>query len=165
MWTETWPPLLSSNTNAQALIAFIEDTYSQGDVVTVTHYLLPGSGKAPNGNGGGTPVVNTASQTGASLSISGWATSATGVMLTGDVFTCSGLNQLFRVTATANASASGVAAVSIYPPIVSGGSPATGAAITTTGATIRAVIEDYTVPNAGPDEWMGGVSVTFHEAV
>lgn len=164
-WTESWSALYAGNTDVQALVTFIEDTYHQGDTITVTHYLLPGSGKAPNGNGGGTPLVETASQTGATLSIDGWTNSATGVMLTGDCFTVSGLNQLFRCTATADASSSGVASIPINPPLVTGGSPAANAAITTTGAKIRAVIDAYNVPTAGPDEFMGNLSVTFFEAI
>lgn len=164
-WTETWPVLKAGVANVEALTAFIENTYHQGTVIDATHYLLPGSGKSANGAGGGTPLVDTASQTGSSLITDGWPTSATGVVFAGDVFRVAGLKQLFRSTSTVNASSSGVATLTINPPIAVGGSPVDDAALTISGAKIRSVIVSYEIPNAGPDEFMAGVKVVFREAV
>jgi len=164
-WTESWGVLSAGNADVQALTSFIEDTYQQGTAITLTHYLLPGSGKAPNGSGGGTPVVNGPSQSGSVLVIDGFPTSATGVVAAGDVLGVAGLTQVIRSTSTVNASASGSASVTINPPIAVGGSPSDGAAITTTGVEFTAYIEDYTIPRAAPDEFMAGMTVMFRESV
>lgn len=105
---------------------------------------------------GGTPLVNGASQTGASLVTDGWTNSITGVLKQGDVFTIAGVHavnpitkqalaslQQFLVTADANSGATtGPATVSIYPSIVTSGalqtvdaSPADNAAITVVSGT------------------------------
>jgi hypothetical protein len=103
---------------------------------------------------GGTPLVNGASQTGASLITDGWSNSITGVVKAGDVFTVAGVYkvnpvskvstgvlQQFVVTADANSNGSGQATISISPSITTStafqtvsGSPADNAAITMVGA-------------------------------
>ena len=101
---------------------------------------------------GSTPVVNGASQTGASLITDGWAVS-TAVLKEGDVFTVAGVNGLnyfsyantgllrqFVVTADVTSDGSGNATIPIDPPITTTGqqrtvnaSPADGAALTVYG--------------------------------
>jgi hypothetical protein len=108
---------------------------------------------------GGTPLVNGASQTGATLACDGWSNSITGVLKAGDIFTMAGVYavnpvtkqstgrlQQFVVTADANSNGSGqIAALAISPSIVTSGttqtvtaSPADNAAMTVlgTGATV-----------------------------
>ncbi len=107
------------------------------------------------GTQGGTPLVNGATQTGASLVTDGWSNSITGVVKKGDVFTIPGVYavnpvskntlgslQQFVVTADANSSGAGAATISIYPSIVTSGatktvsnSPADNAAITMVGSS------------------------------
>ena len=163
MWTETWPILKAGATDVEALLAFIESHYNTLTILTVTHYLLPGSGKAPNGAGGGTPLVNGATQSGTSLITDGWPNS-TLVMRAGDCFKLDSLNILYRVTADGTSDGSGNLTLSINPPIASGNSPATNAALTLTGNKIRAYIAAYHAPPAPPDEYMRGLQVTFREA-
>lgn len=165
VWTETWSVLSASASNVQALVAFIETHFHQGTVLDVIHYQLPGSGKAPNGAGGGTPLVNGASQTGASLVTDGWSNSITGVVYSGDVFRVAGLNQTFRSTSTVNSTSSGAATLTINPPIAAGGSPANNAALTRASCVVRAVIDSYDLPSCPPDQYFSGLSVTFREAV
>jgi hypothetical protein len=101
-----------------------------------------------------TPVVNGANQTGSSLSTNGWASGAT-TLNRGDTFTIAGVNSLnplaystngrlqqFTVKATVSDVTGAIAALQIDPPIITSGqlatvdaSPASGAAITVTGAT------------------------------
>lgn len=102
----------------------------------------------------GTPLVNGASQTGASLVTDGWTNSTTGILLDGDQFTIAGVNsvnpvskadtgqlQVFTVTADADSGATtGPATLSITPSITTSGayqtvtaSPADNAAITVIG--------------------------------
>ena len=107
------------------------------------------------GTQGGTPLVNGASQSGASLITDGWSNSITNVVRAGDIFTIAGvyavnavtkqtLNRLqqFVVTASANSDGSGNATLSISPSIVATGTtqnvsnvPADNAAITVLGAS------------------------------
>jgi hypothetical protein len=106
------------------------------------------------GNYAGTPVVNGASQTGASLITNGWSSSLPGLLNVGDVFTVAGVYavnprnrqstgslQNFLVQSTAASDGSGNSTLSIYPAITTSGayqtvsgSPANGAAIVVKGA-------------------------------
>jgi len=165
VWRETWPPMKASGADAQALFTFVENAYNTGATFNLVHYLLPGSGLAPNGAGGGTPLVAGASQSGTTLNTNGWTPSTSGVVKTGDCIKIGGLNQLFRVTADASSTTGGTAALSINPPILAGSSPTDATGITTTGCKLRAFVAAYSpLPEAGPDEIIGGFSVTFREA-
>lgn len=102
---------------------------------------------------GGTPLVNGASQTGATLSTKGWTAAAASRLKQGDVFTVAGVNavnpitkqstgalQQFVVTADFSSDGSGNGSVGISPSIITSGatqtvtaSPADGAAITVVG--------------------------------
>jgi hypothetical protein len=102
---------------------------------------------------GGTPLVNGASQTGASLVTDGWSNSITGVLKAGDIITLpsvfavnpitkqsTGRLQQFVITADANSSGAGAATFAISPSITVSGttqtvtaSPADDAAITVLG--------------------------------
>lgn len=164
VWQETWSALLAGDEDVQELITTIEDLYNTGATCTLTHYLLPGSGKAANGAGGGTPLVNGADQSGTSLVTDGWTASAAVRMKAGDCFTVAGVDVLFRATADISSDGSGNATITIQPPIVAGSSPANNAALTIASATLTAVVEDYTAASAGPAEYLGGLAVTFREA-
>ena len=164
MWQEAWPALPAGNEDVQELLVTIENLFNTGATCTLTHYLLPGSGKAAHGAGGGTPLVNGADQSGTSLVTDGWTASAAVRMKAGDCFTVAGLDVLFRATADISSDGSGNATITIEPPIVAGSSPANNAALTIASATLTAVILDYTDSTAGPDEFIGGLSVTFREA-
>jgi hypothetical protein len=103
---------------------------------------------------GGTPLVNGASQTGASLITDGWTAAAASRLKKGDVFTIAGVNavnpitkqltgslQQFVVTADLSSDGSGNATIAISPSIVTSGptqtvsgSPADNAALTVVGA-------------------------------
>lgn len=163
-WQETWPVLSAGSASAQALFAFVESYYNLGSTFDITHYLLPGSGKAINGAGGGTPKIVGASEAGTSIDTDGWPNS-TLVLKAGDCIKISGLYQLFRVTADATTNGSGEVTLSLNPPILVGSSPGDNADITTSGCKIRAFIVEYSpLPAAGPDEYVAGFSVTFREA-
>ncbi len=103
---------------------------------------------------GGTPLVNGAGQTGASLVTDGWTAAAANRLKKGDVFTLplvfavnpvskasTGVLQQFVVTADTDSTAGGAATIPIYPSIVTSGaqqtvtaSPADNAALTIVGA-------------------------------
>ena len=162
-WTETWPVLPAGSEDVQELLATIESLYSTGASSTLTHYLLPGSGKARHGIGGGAPRVNAASQSGSSLVTYNWNNSVTGAMKAGDCFTIAGLTVLFRVTADASSDGGGASTLAILPPILAGSSPDGSAVLTVAGAVMTAIIMDYAMPSAGPSEFIAGLTVTFRE--
>jgi hypothetical protein len=103
---------------------------------------------------GGTPLVDGATQTGASLLTKGWTTAAASRLKKGDIFTLASVYsvnpvskdilpdlQQFVVTADFSSDASGNGSVAISPSIVTSGayqtvntSPADGAALTILGA-------------------------------
>lgn len=101
----------------------------------------------------GTPLVNGASQTGASLATDGWTNSTTGILRQGDIFTIAGVNavnpisyedtgalQQFVVTADANSGATtGPATLSISPSISVTGSAKTVTALPADNAAITVV--------------------------
>ena len=172
VWTETWGAIAAGNEDVQELLAFIENLYNTGATCTLTHYLLPGSGLAANGSGLGSPKVNGPGQSGTSLMTYGWTASETGVMKAGDCFTVPGVDVLFRVTADASSDGSGLETLSIEPPVIAGSSPTNSGALTCkfpdpvggTAASLTAVITAYTGAQAGPDQFIGGLTVTFREA-
>ena len=164
IWQETWGPLLASNEDAQELFATVASLYNTGDTCTLTHYLLPGSGKAANGGGGGTPLIDGASQAGTSITTDGWTAAAANRMKAGDCFTIAGLTPLFRAVSDVASDGSGDATITITPPIISGNSPADNAALTIASANLTAIVLDYSQASAGPDEYIGGFTVTFQEA-
>ncbi len=165
LWEEAWPDLKVGDTDVESLLAWISWAFSTQEIFDITHPALAGSGKSPNGAGGGTPVISGASQTGEDIDTSGWSTGVTGVVKAGDVLRIVGLNQLFQVIADADSDGSGLATISLNPPIVSGSSPANGAGITRSGCVIRATIWDYTQPDAGIADFISGLRVTFREMV
>lgn len=163
MWEEVWPDLRLGRADVEALLAWIEWAHSTQQIFDITHLALPGSGKAPKGAGGGTPLVNGATQTGESLATDGWSNSVTNVVRAGDVIRIAGLTPLFRVVLDANSNGSGEATLKINPPIPAGSSPADNAGITRTGCTIRAMIWDYVEPPGRPGQFISGLRVTFRE--
>jgi hypothetical protein len=164
MWQEAWPALPAGSADVQALLTTIENLFNTGATCTLSHYLLPGSGKDANGGGGGAPKVNGPGQSGTSLMTYGWTAAAAVRMKAGDCFTVPGCDVLFRATADVSSDGSGLATIPIEPPIVAGSSPTNSGVLTIASATLTAVILDYTDSTAGPDEFIGGLSVTFREA-
>ena len=164
IWTESWSALPAGNEDVQELLTTIENLFNTGATCTLTHYLLPGSGMSANGGGGGTPLVDGASQSGTSLVTDGWTAAAANRMKAGDCFTVAGLTVLFRAVSDVASDSSGDATITIEPPIVAGSSPGNNAALTIASANLTAVIQEYSAASAGPDEYIGGLTVTFREA-
>ncbi|QDL55299.1 hypothetical protein [Rhodoferax aquaticus] len=100
-------------------------------------YLHNMAQPTPRGAAGGTPVVNGAAQTGASLATSGWPASST-VLKEGDFFAVNG--ELKMATADALSTAGGLATLTFEPPLRS--SPGNGLAITTTKPLATFRLED-----------------------
>ncbi len=116
------------------------------------------------GAGGGTPLVNGASQTGASIVTNGWPND-TLVLKAGDVVQFAGVTLVYDVTADVTSDGSGNATIPISPNIFSGGSPTNGGAVTITASVVfRAkILERPRIPLAKADEWIAGLRVAFVE--
>lgn len=164
LWTEEWADLRLGNPNVDALLGWLEWAQQTQDVFDVTHLSLPGSGKAPNGAGGGTPLVMGASQTGTSLVTDGWSPTVTKVVAGGDVIRIAGLTPLYRVRDDVNSNGSGQATLTVTPAIPAGNSPADNAGITRTGCTLRAVIwPKIEMPTGRAGSLIRGLRVSFRE--
>ena len=141
-------------------LAQIENWFRNGTQLDVQHqsYL------ATLGAGGGTPLVNGASQTGQSLITDGWPNS-TLVLKAGDIITLASIDQVFTVAADGTSDGSGELTLTINPPIFAGGEPATNAAITVTASVVfKAKIISFDVPAYNANEWVQPV-VVFREDV
>ena len=135
----------------------IADQYEQGNMGLAFGYKWSMDQNVVNhtvGPLGGTPLVNGASQTGASLITDGWTAAAASRLKKGDVFTIAnvyavnpqnrqstGQLRQFVVTADVSSDGSGNATIGISPSIVTSGAfqnvnagPADNAAITVLGA-------------------------------
>jgi hypothetical protein len=163
-WTESYPPIRSRAAATVGFLAQLLSFWRNGTLLDVDHRGM----RTLFGTGAGTPVVAGASQTGASLATSGWAASQT-VLRAGDVLQLPGRTLVYDVTADVVSSGTGTAAIPLNPPIYAGGSPTNGAALVlnTAPGTVkfRAIITNVAVPKAGPDEYYGGLTVTFREWV
>lgn len=128
-------------------------------------FLWDMSHSTPLGVATGTPLVQGAGQTGASLITDGWTPSITGILKAGDYF---GVNtQLHRLVEDANTSAGGVATLLFEAPLRA--SPADNAVITVNAPTFKAMLADdeqdiYMARTSLPNLFDGGMTLKFVEA-
>jgi hypothetical protein len=169
-WSEDYGPLLARAHNSgdaakaqavQGWLATLESYLGRGTIFTKAHPQQ----RELYGAGGGTPLVNGASQTGASLITDGWPNTTT-VLKAGDVINVAGLNPVFRVTAEVASNGSGQATIPLDPPIPAGSSPADNAAITTNATPgsvqYRAKLVAIDRPQIGVQEYIS-VTLAFRE--
>jgi len=165
VWTETYPPFKANGIEGRKFLALINDFWRTGTEFTISHYNY----LTRNGTGGpGTPLVQGASQTGATLTTDGWGINQSNVLRAGDIVKIAGIKRVFDVTADAssNGVGTGVAIISINPPIFVGGSPADNAALTINGVALDAFIySDPNLPSIGANQYIGGLTLTFRESV
>jgi hypothetical protein len=87
MWTEHYPPMKAGDASAQGFLATVAKLYREGTILDIDHR----SRRTLLGAGGGTPLVNGASQVGTSLVTDGWPNN-TLVLKAGDLIKLGGLN-------------------------------------------------------------------------
>lgn len=140
----------------------VGDQYEKGlmgaDTLGFDHFMSQNTPSHTVGALGGTPLVNGATQTGASLVTDGWTAAIANRVAVGDVFTIAGVYavnpitgqntgrlQQFTATAIGASDGSGNMTISISPSIVTSGkfktvtaSPADNAAITVVGTASTA---------------------------
>ena len=122
-----------SRADAEQWVAFLVSlrgrfgTFTLGDPV----------GASPRGSAGGTPLVNGASQTGATLNIDGCTASQTGWLKAGDYIQLgtAGSATLHKVLADADSNGSGQVSLDIWPYIRT--APADNASVTLTNTVGR----------------------------
>lgn len=95
-------------------------------------YMYNMARPAPRGSNLGTPVVSGASQTGTTLTTSGWTISQTGVLKIGDFFSIGGELKMV-VGADVNSDSGGLATITFEPPIRT--SPADASFVDTSSPT------------------------------
>lgn len=121
--TASYGPLTSDE--GRSLIGFCAS--QQGQLGTFS-YLLP-SHATPRGVATGTPLVNGASQTSASVITDGWAVSVTNILKAGDLIKFAGHSKVYMQTVDVNSNASGQVTLTLNTPLIA--SPADNEAITT----------------------------------
>ena len=60
---------------------------------------------------------------------------------------------------------SGNATISLGPPILSGGSPADNADLTVTNAKMTCILDDVSLPEAGPTRALAILKLVFRESL
>jgi len=159
-WSESYFSDVQSN-NFKKLQAIVRQYHREGTVFTILHqdYLTANGAIA-----GGSIKVKGGSQTGASLVVDGASNSIAGWLVVGDLFHIDGINHSFEVMATVTTTSSGVGALSISPPIFSGGSPADNASCIATAVPINAFVASYDMPSSDANNY-GVLRVNFVEQV
>ena len=146
--------------DGKEFVALLNNYWNRATALDVAHQSF----LTTLGAGGGTPVVNGADQTGASIVTNGWPNDTT-VLKAGDLVQFAGITLVYDSTGDVLSDGSGNATIPISPNIFSGGSPANAAAITITASVLfRAkILERPRIPLAKADEWIAGLRVAFVE--
>jgi len=159
VWTEEYPPFDMGSISGRAMWATIQWYLYSKTVFDID----PPANRTRLGAGGGTPLVNGASQSGYTIAFDGFPNSTT-VMRAGDVFRIGGTNILRMAQADVVSNGSGQASVTFIPPIPVGASPADNAAMTYVApVTLKAVVDVIEVGEIQSTEYIQGVRVTFRE--
>jgi hypothetical protein len=158
-WTETYGIMTASSATTRGFLADLRAKLRAGTIFTVQHPKM----NTLLGAGGGTPLVNGASQLGSSVITDGWPNS-TAILKAGDVLTIGALLNVFDVTADVSSNGSGQATISINPPMYS--SPAdNGAIVTSASVFFRVRLVAMDVPTVGVDGFYRGMQLTFRESM
>lgn len=141
VWEETYGVLDTRRKSVRVLIRAINQAIREGTVWDVQHPFY----HIRNGLGGGSPLVNGASQTGSNLVIDGAPANITGWVSDGDMIKVAGAAVVFDVTASVNTDGLGQATIPIHPPIFVGQSPLDNAVVTIdpTAIFFKAIITEW----------------------
>lgn len=163
VWSETFPVLDTSIPAVRALLESINRSIREHVVWDVQHIYW----QVRKGAGGGTPLVNGASQSGSNLIVDGASNSITNWLRQGDLIQVAGGAVVFDVTADVSTNGSGQATIPISPPIFTGQSPADNAAVTIdpTAIFFKAVIVDVSeFPDIDVTRYIdAGLTLTWRE--
>jgi hypothetical protein len=163
-WEEVYPVLDTKLPAVRALLTAINQGLREKVIWDVQHlYLLTRLGA-----GGGSPLVNGASQVGSNLIIDAATPSVTNWLRRGDLISVVGCAVVFDVNGDVSTNGSGQATIPIHPPIFSGGSPADNAVVEINPANIffKAVLSmtsDFPHIDAGPRLMDAGLTLQWRE--
>lgn len=165
MWSESYPPMRAGDPDVESFLVWIDWAWNEGIEFSIQHLMQPGSGKAPNGAGGGTPQINGASESGSiAIATKLWPNNITNVVRAGDLISIAGITKTFKIMDDASSNGTGLASININPAIYVGSEPANSAAITVSGVTINAIIDSISPPDIQNAFWYTGLEITFREA-
>lgn len=161
-WSEIYPTLDLSNANVRGLMAAINSALRNG---TVWSIQIPYWQKRA-GVGGGTPVINGAGQTGASLFVRGCPLNTPNYLRAGDIFTLAGGSVVYDVTADITTDAGGGVHIPINPPIFTALGDGVALTIDPTVITFNAIMTsiDGNLPNVDVSSQIAaGLTLYFRE--
>ncbi len=147
--------------NGHQFLAEINNFFNRQTSLDVAHQMFVDT----LGAGGGTPLVNGATQTGASINSDGWPATTT-VLKAGDLVTfATGPTLVYDITADVTSDGGGAAALPVSPNVFAGASPGNNDAIIITASVVfRAkILEQPRIPAAKADEWINGLRLVFRE--
>ena len=164
VWDEVFGPIKMTDPVVRGWWSQVMALWQGGTVFDIVHQFYA----TQNGVGGGTPLVNGASQSGTALITDGWTPSITGILKAGDIIRLGGVNPIFELTADLNSDSGGHATMALNPGIPASLSPADNASITYTGVTLKAALVDIPVipatGGAAADYFQDQIILTFMES-
>lgn len=137
-WQEGYGLLNVRKPDDMGLMAFVNKTWSRGQIHDFTHPLMPGSGISPNGVGTGTILVKGASQVGDTVLTDGWAINTPKSVRAGDMVKFSGDNAVYQLSEDADSNGAGEVSLVLHTSLRL--SPADNAPVTKDGVVFRATI-------------------------
>jgi hypothetical protein len=158
-WQEEYPALDWTDAVVRGWLAQVEQFWRTGTKFTIDHraYLTQ------KGAGGGTPLINGASQTGSSINTDGWPNDTT-VLKAGDLVRFGALSIVDWLVADALTNGSGQVALQLARSIVTGGSPADNASVLYGASiTFQCVLTAFEPGEADPDQFIDGLVLGFQE--
>lgn len=166
-WTETYPPLRPTDTTRPydaAFLAFVQNAWRNQLLFMIDHR----SQRVVLGTGVGTPLINGALQVGDVIETNGWGHSQT-VLKAGDIVKFAGARLVYDITLDVISDSSGIAALTINPPVFTGWEPTNGGAVVVNNPTgtvkYKCRIAALQMPHANADQWYQGMSITFDEVI
>ena len=148
--------------NGHEFLALINNFFNRQTSLDVAHQMFT----TLLGAGGGTPLINGATQTGATIITDGWPND-TLVLKAGDLVSwfTTGPTLVYDVTADGTSDGSGNLTISVSPNVFSGASPGNNDAVVVTDSVVfRAkILERPRIPPAKADEWINGLRLAFVE--
>ena len=160
-WEETFNFKL--NGDGHHLMAFCDYLWNYPtDSIRIKHQKQI----TPLGDGGGTPLVKGASQTGWDITTDGWPNS-TGVVAGGDIIQFAGQWRVHRCRSGSNSDGAGNATLWLTSPIAAADSPADNAAISLTGDFnyLVRIAAPPIVPDMDAADFVAGYRLVFQEVL
>lgn len=163
-WTETYGMLRTTDPTVRNFLAFVRRAYNRGLPFKIKHLETPGSGEPPNGTGTSGVTINGGSQTGDTISTSGWPVSTSNVVEAGDLLRLGSIDKTFEAYANVDSDGSGNADIKINPFILDSNALSDGDSVTTTDVEVYALLdEEPSIPESTNVFYYDGIQLSFIE--